>query len=137
MASFNKFNSFVETMAEGLHNLGSDVLKVMLTNTLPLATDLDTADILEIMPGNGYATGGITVTNVSSTQTAGVYKLVCADATLSAFGGNIGPFRYAVLYNSDNDLLIGWADYGSNLTLLNGKSFVLDFDQVNGLIQFL
>ena len=135
MAVFNKFNSFVEGMAEGLHNLGSDVLKVMLTNTLPLATDLDTADIIEITPGNGYAAGGITVTNVSSTQTAGVYKLVCADATLSAFGGNIGPFRYAVLYNSDNDLLIGWADYGSNLTLLNGKSFVLDFDQVNGLIQ--
>lgn len=135
MASFNKFNSFVEAMAEGLHNLGSDVLKVMLTNTLPLATDLDTADIIEITPGNGYATGGITVTNVSSTQTAGVYKLVCADATLSAYGGDIGPFRYAVLYNSDNDLLIGWADYGSNLTLLNGKSFVLDFDQVNGLIQ--
>lgn len=135
MAVFNKFNSFVEGMAEGLHNLGSDVLKVMLTNTLPIATDLDTADIIEITPGNGYATGGITVTNVSSTQTGGVYKLVCADATLSAFGGDIGPFRYAVLYNSDNDLLIGWADYGSNLTLLNGKSFVLDFDQVNGLIQ--
>jgi len=134
MAAFNKFNSFVEALAEGYHNLGSDVLKVMLSNTLPLATDLDTADIIEISAGNGYATGGLTLSNVSSTQTAGVYKLICADATLSAFGGDIGPFRYAVLYNSDNDLLIGWADYGSNLTLNNGYSFVLDFNQTNGII---
>ena len=31
MASFNKFNSFVEALAEKVHNLQSDVLKVMLT----------------------------------------------------------------------------------------------------------
>lgn len=134
MAAFNKFNSFVEALAEGYHNLGSDVLKVMLSNTLPIATDLDTADIIEISAGNGYATGGLTLSNVSSSQSAGIYKLICADATLSAFGGNIGPFRYAVLYNSDNDLLIGWADYGSNLTLNDGYSFVLDFNQTNGII---
>jgi KaiC/GvpD/RAD55 family RecA-like ATPase len=135
MAAFNKFNSFVEALAEGYHNLGSDVLKIMLTDTLPVATDLDTADIIEIDEVNGYAAGGIVINNVSSTQTDGVYKLVLADATLSAFGGDIGPFRFAVIYNSDNDLLIGWADYGEELTLLNGNSLVFDFDQVLGVIQ--
>lgn len=135
MAALNKFNSFTEALAEGLHNLGSDVLKIMLTNNEPLVTDLDTADILEIAEGNGYAAGGIVASNVSSTQTDGTYKLVVADSTLSAFGGDIGPFRYAVVYNSDNDLLIGWADYGSELTLNNGQSLVFDFDQVLGLIQ--
>lgn len=135
MASFERFYNFTEAVAEGLHNLGSDVLKIMLTDTEPSYTDLDTADIIEITPGNGYAAGGFSLVNVSSTQSLGNYKLVCADATLSAYGGNIGPFRYAVLYNSDNDLLIGWVDYGSELTLLNGKSLVFDFDQTYGILQ--
>lgn len=35
MATFTKFNSFVEALAEKVHNLGSDQLKVALTNSAP------------------------------------------------------------------------------------------------------
>ena len=35
MATFNKFNSFVEALSEKVHNLGVDTLTVALTNTLP------------------------------------------------------------------------------------------------------
>ena len=38
MASYNKFQPFVEHLAEKVHNLGSDTLKVALTNTAPVAT---------------------------------------------------------------------------------------------------
>jgi hypothetical protein len=37
MATFQKFNAFVENLAEKVHNLGSDTLKVMLTNTAPVS----------------------------------------------------------------------------------------------------
>lgn len=137
MAALNKFNQFVEDLAEGLHNLQSDTLKVMLTNTLPVATDTDVNDIIEIAAGNGYASGGSVITTITSSQTSGVYSLIVGDVSISAFGGDIGPFQYAVIYNSDNDLLIGWADYGQPLTVDNGYTLIIDFDQINGLLNIL
>ena len=47
-SSFNKFNSFVEAIAEKVHNLGSDVLEVALTNTAPVATNTVLANITQI-----------------------------------------------------------------------------------------
>lgn len=137
MAAFNKFNSFVEALAEKVHNLGSDTLKVMLTNTAPVATNTVKADITEISAGNGYTAGGNQASQSSSAQTSGTYKLVCSDpATWTASGGTIGPFRYAVLYNdtATNDELIGWWDYGSSITLNAGETFPVDLDGTNGVL---
>lgn len=137
MAAFNKFNSFVEALAEKVHNLGSDTLKVMLTNTAPVATNTVKANLTEIAAGNGYTAGGNTATVTSSAQTSGTYKLVLGDpATWTATGGSIGPFRYAALYNdtATNDELIGWWDYGSAVTLADGESFAVDFDPTTGVL---
>ena len=137
MAAFNKFNSFVEALAEKVHNLGSDTLKVMLTNTAPVATNSVKADLTEIAAGNGYTAGGNTASVTSSTQTGGLYRLVLGDpATWTASGGSIGPFQYAVLYNdtATNDELIGWWDYGSAVTLADGESFAVDFDPTTGVL---
>lgn len=136
MASFNKFNSFVEAIAEKVHNLQSDTLKAALTNTLPVATNTVLANITQITAANGYTSGGITLTVASSAQTSGTYKLTINDATLTASGGSIGPFQYVVLYNSTatNGELIGWYDYGTALTLTSGNSFTIDFDGTNGVL---
>jgi hypothetical protein len=137
MAAFNKFNSFVEALAEKVHNLGADTLKVLLTNTAPVATNSVKADLTEISAGNGYTAGGNTASVTSSAQTSGTYKLVLGDpATWTASGGSIGPFRYAVLYNDTaaNDELIGWWDYGSSITLAAGESFAVDFDPTTGVL---
>jgi hypothetical protein len=137
MAAFNKFNSFVEALAEKVHNLGSDTLKVMLTNTAPVATNTIKANLTEIAAGNGYTAGGNTASVTSSTQTSGLYRLVLGDPTTwTASGGSIGPFRYAVLYNdtATNDELIGWWDYGSAVTLADGESFAVDFDPTTGVL---
>ena len=138
MAAFNKFNSFVEALAEKVHNLGSDTLKVYLSNATPdAAADLVKADLAEISAGNGYTAGGNQATISSSSQTSGTYKLVLADpATWTASGGTIGPFRYAVLYNdtATNDELIGWWDYGSSITLNAGETFTVDFDAGTGVL---
>lgn len=136
MASFNKFNSFVEALAEKVHNLQSDVLKVMLSNTAPSATNAVKTDIIEIAAGSGYTAGGAQATQVSSAQTAGSYKLVLNDVTFTAAGGSLATFRYAVLYNdtATNKELIGWWDYGAAVTITNGNSFTVDFDAVNGVL---
>jgi len=137
MASFNKFNSFVEALAEKKHDLGADTLKVLLTNTAPVATNSVKADLTEISAGNDYTAGGNTASVTSSAQTSGTYKLVLGDpATWTASGGSIGPFRYAVLYNdtASNKELIGWWDYGSSITLAAGESFAVDFDPTTGVL---
>ncbi len=137
MATFNKFNSFVEALSEKVHNLGSDTLKILLTNTAPVATNTVKANLTEISAGNGYSAGGPTCTVSSSAQTSGTYKLVIDDLTITASGGSIGPFRYFTLYNdtATNDELIGWYDYGSSITLANGESITVDFSATNGVLQ--
>jgi len=137
MAAFNKFNSFVEALAEKKHDLGADTLKVLLTNTAPVATNSVKADLTEISAGNGYTAGGNTASVTSSAQSSGTYKLVLGDpATWTASGGSIGPFRYAALYNdtATNKELIGWWDYGSSITLASGESFAVDFDPTTGVL---
>jgi hypothetical protein len=136
MAAFNKFNSFVEALAEKSHNLGSDTLKVALSNTLPSSGNTVLANITQISGTNGYTTGGTVTTISTSAQTSGTYKLVITDVVFTASGGSIGPFQYAVLYNdtATNDELIGWYDYGAAITLTNGNTFTVDFDASAGVL---
>jgi hypothetical protein len=137
MATFNKFNTFVLELAKGTHNLNSNTLKILLTNTAPTASNSLKSDLTEISAGNGYTAGGNTATYSSGTQTSGTYKLILSDpATWTASGGSVGPFRYAVLYNDTaaSKNLIGWWDYGSSVTLADGEQFVVDLDQVNGVL---
>ena len=138
MASFNKFNAFVADVANKVHNLGSDTLKILLTNTAPTSSNAVKADVTEIAAGNGYTAGGNTAALTSSTQSAGLYKLVLGNpATWTASGGSIGPFRYAVLYNSTagSGNLIGFWDYGSAVTLASGETFTVSLDATNGVLQ--
>jgi hypothetical protein len=136
VATFNKIQAFVENVAEKVHNLGADTLKVALTNSAPVATNTVLANITQIANGNGYTTGGATATQVTSAHTTGTYKLVLADTSWTASGGSIGPFQYAVLYNdtATNDELIGWYDYGTAITITNGNSFTVDFSASNGVL---
>jgi hypothetical protein len=138
MATFNKFQQFVEYLAEGVFDLGADTLKVCLTDTAPTATNTVFADLTEISAGNGYTAGGNTITTSTSAQTSGTYKLVLADSVFTASGGTIGPFRYATLYSdtpsSPADPLIGYWDYGSSITLQDTETFTVDFDGTNGVL---
>jgi len=137
MAAFNKFNQFVADVANKVHNLGSDTLKVMLSNTAPAATNAVKADITEIAAGNGYTAGGTQATLVSSAQAGGTYALKLSNVTFTASAGSIGPFRYCVLYNATpaSGNLIGWYDYGTALTVTAGNSFQVQFDGTNGVLQ--
>jgi hypothetical protein len=131
MATFTKFNSFVEALAEKTHNLGSDTLTVALTNTLPVNTNTVIANITQIAYTNiqNGTTTGRNLTGVTSAQTSGSYKLDANDLVLTATG-TVPTFRYVVLYNdtATNDELIGWYDYGAAVDLLNGETFTITWD---------
>ena len=136
MASFVKFNTFVEALGRKVHNLNADTLKVVLTNTAPTAsTDDQLADITQISNGNGYTTGGAAAASNAYSQTSGTGKLTANDVVFTATG-SVGPFRYAVLYNDTaaGDELIGYWDYGSSITLANGETFTVDFDGTTGIL---
>ncbi|MDK1386390.1 hypothetical protein QN224_13320 [Sinorhizobium sp. 8-89] len=137
MASFSKFNAFVEHLAEKVHNLGSDQLVVALcaAANAPASGNSVLADLTQISYTNLSSRN---ITTSSSSQTSGTYKLVLADLTLTASGGSVGPFRYIVIYNdtptSPADPLVGYYDYGSDLTLAAGESLTIDFDGTNGVL---
>lgn len=132
--AFNKLQPFVERLAEKSFNLGSDSMKLALTNTAPSASHAQLSDLTEIAYTN-LSSRAVTIS--TSAQTSGTYKLVCADVTLTSSGGSTGPFRYVYLYDdtATNDELVGYWDYGSALTLADGESIVVDFDGTTGVLQ--
>jgi hypothetical protein len=138
MASFNKFNAFVNDLATKVHNLHGDTLKVLLSNTAPSATNAVKTDITEIAAGNGYTAGGTQATLASDGQSGGTYTLKLNNVTFACAGpGNIGPFQYCVLYNATPAAgnLIGWYSYSTALTITVGNSFQVQFDPTNGALQ--
>ena len=140
MSAYNKFNQFVQDLANGAHNFSSNTFNVCLTNVAPVATNTVYANITDLTTGSGYTAGGQAVTYVSSSQTSGVEKYIASLANPTwTSTGTIGPFRYAVLYNftqsSPVKPLIGWWDYGSAITLANTNTFTVSLDAVNGVFQ--
>lgn len=130
MATFNKFQDFVEQLGLEGHQLNTDTLKVALTNTAPVATQTTFDPVTNHAApaaAAGYTAGGEDVLNTWS-ETGGTATLAGTDITFTASGGSIGPFRYMVLYNdtSPTDQLVGYYDHGSSITLADGESFVFD-----------
>lgn len=138
MAAFNKFQAFVEAIALKKMQLGTDQLRVMLTNTAPVATNAVYADVSagDLATANGYGGTACNVTTTSCVHTTGVLKLVCVDLVFTASGA-VGPFRYAILFDftATNKDLIGWWDYGSSISLAAAETFTVDFDGTNGVLQ--
>lgn len=134
-ATFNKFNSFVEAIAEKVHNLGSDSLMIALSNSAPSASNTVLANITEIAYTN---LSSRTLTVASSTQTSGTYKLVINDLVLTASGA-VATFQYIIIYNNTatNKELIGYYNNGSAVTLANTDTFTIDFDGTNGVLQLV
>ena len=133
------YQCFPQDLGQGVHNLNSNQLWVMLTNTAPnVATDAKYSDISagEVANGNGYSTGGAQITGNSWTQTGGVAKLQGTSVVICAASGSVGPYRYVVLYNktATNKNLIGYWDKGYSVSLASGQSETLSIDNTTGLL---
>lgn len=134
MAIYNKFQDFVEQLGLAKHDLSAagHVLKVYLSNAVPSASlDAVKVDLAEISATGGYVAGGYDAQNTWAEST-GTGTLSGTKVVITAAGGTIGPFQYVVLYNdtqtSPADPLVAWWDYGSALTLQDGESFSVKFN---------
>jgi hypothetical protein len=131
LAAYNKHDIFTSDLATKVHNLSSDLIKVLLTNVAPIAANATKSALTEITAGNGYSAGGASVTPSGATA-SGTYTLTGTAVVFTASGGTIGPFRYVDLYNdtptSPADPLIAWWDYGSSITLNSGETFTVKFN---------
>lgn len=139
MPRLTKFYCFTENLAEKVHNLGSDSLKVILSNTAPtVSTNTVKADITELSTSGGYTAGGQALTVSTSAQTSGVYYLITDSPSWTGSGGGF-TFRYAIVFNdtptSPADPLIGYIDYGYAVTIASGQTYTFDTDESYGLLQ--
>lgn len=132
MAAYVKYEVFTEDLANKVHDFfgTGEAFKVALVSDAPnVATDTVLADTTQVANGGGYTTGGEDTQN-DSTRTGGVVTETAVDVVWTATTG-FGPFRYVPRYNDTTvakvDPLINYWDYGSNVTLLAGETFTVDF----------
>ena len=138
-SSWNKFNCFVEDMAEKVHNLGADALTVAFCTAAnaPIASNTILTNLTQVSYTNVVTSPNASrvIGVTTSSQTSGTYKLVLPDMTITATGGAIAAFRYVVIYNdtSTSDSLIAWLDYGSDVTIAQNETLLIDFDGAAGV----
>lgn len=132
MATYNKFQQFVEDLAKGVHNFTSDAtcsVTVALTAAAnaPVATNSVLANLTQISYTN---LSSRVVTGVTAEHTTGTVTFTADDLVLTASGA-VATFRYVVLYNDDPtspaDPLIAWYDHGSDVTLASGETYTINF----------
>ena len=130
MATYNKFNQFVEDLAHKVHDMSSDAFTVALTTAAnaPVATNTVLANLTQVAYTN--LSSRVLATPSTSGQTSGTFTQLWPDLVLTASGA-VATFRYVVIYNdtptSPADPLICWYDYGSDLTLASGETLTIDF----------
>jgi len=133
MASFNKFQQFVEDLCKGVHNFTSDATSTITVAlcaaaNAPVASNSILANLTQISYTN---LSSRIITGVTAEHASGTVTITADDLVLTASGGAVAAFRYVVIYNDDPtspaDPLIGWWDYGSDLTLANGETLTIDF----------
>ena len=129
MATFFKFNPFVEDVWEGVHVFGTHQLMAFLTTNanIPTVTMRTLSQVTQIAYTNLSSQN---ITTASSSQTSGTYTLVLTDLVLTASGA-VATFRHSGIYNdtptSPADPLVCSFDYGSDVTLSTGETFTYDF----------
>ena len=140
MPALTFFHSFKEKLAEGVHQLGTHQLRVALVNAASGVNQSDDnvlADLTEIAYTNLLNNPTSRNLTTSSSEMDGTtYRLKLADLTLEASGGSLQAFRYVVIYNdtATGDPLIGYVDYGADLTLGEGEQLLIDFNATTGAL---
>ena len=134
MATVTKFQQFAEDVLKGVHNFTSDstcTVTVALVNAaggVSVSADAVLGDVSQVSYTN---LSSRVVTGITCEHTTVTATLTATDLVLSASGGPVAAFRYVVFYNDDPtspaDPLIGYLDYGSDLTLADGESLTLNF----------
>lgn len=112
VCTFIPVPSLAEAAFEKGHNCATDTIKAMLATTVPAVQSVTQRDqLVEVANGNGYTTGGVTLTQSSSATVNGTYSLVMSDPAAWTASGAGFTFNTVAFYNdtSTGDLLLGLA----------------------------
>ena len=122
-------------------NAAADTYKVKLLTAATFNathTTLAATGGTEVANGNGYTTGGATLTGVafSTFSTTGA-RFDADDATWNASGGSITA-RYAIVYNDTDadDPPVAFIDFDEDRTAVDGMPFVLRWS-ADGIVTFV
>ena len=137
IATFVLADDFGEDLGKKVHNLSSDSIILMLSNTAPVQTTVSVyTDITQIATGFGYTqfSGANTdhaldtVTYAETSAGSGVWRWSSADEVFTAAGGSIATFRYIIAANNTDAAgsVIGYLDYGSAVDVTTGNTFTVD-----------
>lgn len=84
----------------------------------------------ELASGYGYTQNNMTLTNqvLSEDDTNDRAEMTCDDLTWTASGGSIGPTPGCILYDdsSSDNTIIGYIDFGEELTATDGNTLVIE-----------
>jgi hypothetical protein len=133
------YNHTAARFADGSNAVG-DTYKVMLCTAATFnAADTTLAGVTktEVANGNGYTTGGATLSGVAvTTVTTNDAKFDANDVTWSASGGAITA-SYAILYNDTdaNDPPVAFIDFGGSESAGDGTDFKIIWN-ASGIFTF-
>jgi hypothetical protein len=129
MASAVKYETFVEDMANKLHDLfgtNDTVLAIIHTDAPVPSTDTAVGNLTQIT-GTGYAAADI---QNAGTRSGGTVTVTGVDYTWTATAADwTSTARYVSIYNDTSvtdRLILSW-DYGATFAVGNGETFTLDF----------
>lgn len=113
-------------------DFANDVFKLRLMNnsfTFNKRTHATWADVSasELGAGNGYSTGGATLTGVVVTEddVGDQLKVIWSNQSWNASGGSIGPSNGAIIIDdtTTDDTVLAYHDFGGAQTAVDGTPF--------------
>ena len=128
------YNSARAYIGDGTIDLNSHTFKVMLTSNsyTPSASHTQKSNVTnEVANGNGYTSGGATLTSVTFNYSGTTATWDAADPSWTGSSGSIGPFRIAVIYDDSaaNDELVCYCILDSaDITVTAGSTFTIQFN---------
>lgn len=146
MATGIKIADFAEAIAEKVHNLASDSIRIALSNTAPAAEASNPtatgngvlANVTQISYTNysDNLTVDRVLESVTSDEAGGTWTLDAGNFIITASGGALASFRYIYIYNdtptSPADPLIAVFDHGSAISLADTQTATITVN-VSGL----
>ena len=129
MATYVKYEVFVEDLANKLHDLfgTTDTVNAVIHTDAPtVASDTAVSNLTQIT-GTGYAAADI---QNDGTRSGATVTVTAVDYTWTATAADwTSTARYVSIYNdtSVTDRLIASWDYGTTFAVGNGETFTLDF----------
>jgi hypothetical protein len=132
IASYNKYPAAIEFMLEGM-NAGTDAWKIALAATINPADTTFVPGTTDLPTLNGYTAGGNAATTVSSSQSAGTFRLILNNPSIWTATGAGFTFRYAILWNSTHNVPVAYWDYGSSQVVSAGEQVSVVLDQDYGV----